>query len=57
MGTDASIAHASEAAQLQLNVFEPVIIYNLLNNMEMMERGLRTLREKCIDGITANQGM
>ncbi len=54
MGTDASIAHASEAAQLQLNVFEPVIIYNLLNNMEMMERGLRTLREKCIDGITAN---
>lgn len=54
MGTDSSIAHASEAAQLQLNVFEPLIIYNLLNNMDMMERGLTTLRTKCIDGITAN---
>ena len=55
MGTDASIAHASEAAQLQLNVFEPLIVYNLLNNMDMMERGLNTLRVKCIDGITANE--
>jgi aspartate ammonia-lyase len=54
IGTDASIAAASEAAQLQLNVFEPVIVYNLLNNMDMMERGLNTLRLKCIDGITAN---
>ena len=54
IGTDASIAAASEAAQLQLNVFEPVIVYNLLNNMDMLERGLNTLRTKCIDGITAN---
>ena len=54
MGTDASIAPPRKSRALQLNVFEPVIIYNLLNNMEMMERGLRTLREKCIDGITAN---
>ena len=49
-----SISSASEAAQLQLNVFEPIIIYNLLNNMNLMERGLKTLRTKCIDGITAN---
>ena len=33
IGTDATIAAASEAGQLQLNVFEPVIVYNLLNNM------------------------
>jgi aspartate ammonia-lyase len=54
IGTDHTIASASEAAQLQLNVFEPIIIYNLLNNMNLMERGLNTLRTKCIDGITAN---
>ena len=54
IGTDHTIASASEAAQLQLNVFEPIIIYNLLNNMNLMERGLKTLRTKCIDGITAN---
>lgn len=52
---DQAIAHASEAAQLQLNVFEPLIIYNLLNNLDMMERGLNTLRTHCIDGITANR--
>lgn len=54
IGTDQTIAAASEAGQLQLNAFEPIIIYNLLNNMNMMERGLITLRMKCIDGITAN---
>ena len=54
IGTDHTIASASEAAQLQLNVFEPVIVYNLLNNMDMMQRGLDALRVKCVDGITAN---
>ena len=54
IGTDATIAAASEAGQLQLNVFEPVIVYNLLNNMDMMQRGLDALRVKCVDGITAN---
>ena len=55
MGTDHVIATASEAAQLQLNVFEPVIAYNLLNNMTLMCNGLDTLRGKCIDGIVADE--
>ena len=55
MGTDHVIATASEAAQLQLNVFEPVIVYNLLNNLELMRNGLDTLRVRCVDGIVANE--
>jgi aspartate ammonia-lyase len=55
MGTDHVIATASEAAQLQLNVFEPVIVYNLLNNLELMRNGLDTLRERCVDGVVANE--
>jgi len=46
MGTDHVIATASEAAQLQLNVFEPIIAYNLLNNLNLMRNGLDTLRVK-----------
>ena len=55
MGTDHVIATASEAAQLQLNVFEPVIVYNLLNNLTLMKNGLDALRVKCVDGIEANE--
>ena len=55
MGADQTIATASEAAQLQLNVFEPVIVYNLLNNLKIMTNALNTLRTKCVDGITANE--
>jgi len=55
MGTDHVIATASEAAQLQLNVFEPIIAYNLLNNLNLMRNGLDTLRVKCIDGIAADE--
>ena len=55
IGADAAISMASEHAQLQLNAFEPLIVYNLLNSLDSMTNGLKVLREKCIDGITANE--
>lgn len=55
IGTDVTISMAAEAGQLQLNVMEPVIAYNLANNMMMLEKAMVTLQEKCIDGITANE--
>ena len=55
MGNDAAIAIAAEAGQLQLNVMEPVIIYALLESIELMANGIDTLTEKCILGITANE--
>eukprot|EP01048_Picozoa_sp_COSAG05_P006887 COSAG05_NODE_466_length_9533_cov_5.547806_8_plen_86_part_00 len=45
---------ASEAGQLQLNVMEPVIAYSLLTSIRLLTRGYKTLREKCVVGITAN---
>lgn len=55
IGTDVTISMAAEAGQLQLNVMEPVIAYNLANNMMMLEKAMVTLQEKCINGITANE--
>ncbi|HSO70632.1 MAG TPA: aspartate ammonia-lyase [Arachnia sp.] len=53
-GSDVTIAMASEAGQLQLNAFEPVMAHVLLQNSTWLRRAARTLRINCIDGITAN---
>ncbi|MDO4777838.1 MAG: aspartate ammonia-lyase [Cardiobacteriaceae bacterium] len=55
MGIDHSIALASEAGQLQLNVFEPVITFNLFTGLIMLSQICRTFAEKCIDGIEMNE--
>ena len=55
IGADVTITMASEGGQLQLNVFEPVIAYNLFNSINMMKNAVETLSVKCIDGITANK--
>ena len=54
IGADTACTMASEAGQLELNVMEPVIIYNVFNSIQMFTRALRTLRELCVVDITAN---
>ena len=55
IGNDITVTLASENGQLQLNVFEPIIVYNLFESINMLCRGFETLSLKCIDGITANE--
>lgn len=55
MGADLTISMAAEAGQLQLNVMEPVIAFSLFNSITYMANACRTLKDKCIDGITANE--
>ena len=54
IGGDITVTMAAEAGQLQLNVFEPVIAYRLLGSIAEMRNACVILRERCIDGITAN---
>jgi aspartate ammonia-lyase len=54
VGNDTTITMAAEAGQLELNVMEPVIAYNLFTSIDMLGRACRTLAERCINGITAN---
>jgi len=49
-----TITLAAEAGQLQLNVMEPVIAFNLFTMLEMLKRGCMVLEERCVAGITAN---
>jgi aspartate ammonia-lyase len=55
IGMDVTVTLASEAGQLQLNVMEPVIAFDLFVMLEMLQRGCRVLESKCIRGITANR--
>jgi len=54
IGNDLTITLASEAAQLELNVMEPVLVQSLTESCIWMTRGFDTLRVECIEGITAN---
>ena len=54
IGGDLTVTMAAEAGQLQLNVFEPVIAFRLLAGISSLTNACAVLRERCIDGITAN---
>jgi aspartate ammonia-lyase len=55
IGYDTTVAYASQAGQLELNVMMPVIAHDLTRALAILAPTLRALREKCIDGITANE--
>ncbi len=55
IGNDLVVTLAAEGGQLELNVFEPVIVQSLFESIEMLKNGMMTLKVRCIDGITANE--
>ncbi|MEB3055590.1 aspartate ammonia-lyase [Bacillus pseudomycoides] len=55
IGNDHTICLASEAGQLELNVMEPVLVFNLIQSISIMNNAFRVFREYCIKGITANE--
>lgn len=55
IGNDTTVTFAAEAGQLQLNVMEPVIGQAMFESIELLSNACINLRDKCIDGITANR--
>lgn len=55
IGNDHTICMASEAGQLELNVMEPVLVFNLLQSLSIMNNTLGAFQHYCIDGITADK--
>jgi aspartate ammonia-lyase len=55
MGNDLTIMAAAQAGQLELNVMMPVVAFDLLMSLTIMTNALKLLREKCVEGITANE--
>ncbi|WP_420006369.1 aspartate ammonia-lyase [Arenibacterium sp. LLYu02] len=53
VGIDVSITLAAEGGQLQLNPFEPLIAYGLLHSVKLLRNAVKTLCEKCVEGMAA----
>ena len=51
LGNDATIAFAASQGHLQLNVFKPVIIHNLLQSIRLLADGCRNFNQHCIIGL------
>ncbi len=54
MGNDLTVMLACESGQLQLNAFEPIMVANLFQSIDIMKRAMRILGDRCISGIKAN---
>ena len=55
MGNDTTITIAGASGNFELNVYKPVIIYNLLQSIRLLSDGCRSFSENCLAGITANE--
>ncbi|MBI2833215.1 MAG: aspartate ammonia-lyase [Acidobacteria bacterium] len=54
MGCDQTVAIASEAGQLELNVMMPVIAWNAIHAAKILTQAMVVLRTRCVEGIAAN---
>lgn len=54
IGLDVTVTKAVEAGQLELNVFEPIIMMSIFQEITYIRRAARTFRELAIEGITVN---
>ncbi|MCM1531774.1 MAG: aspartate ammonia-lyase [Bacteroides sp.] len=55
IGNDLTVTMAADAAQLELNVMEPVMCYAVFESIELLQNAFNTLRTLCIDGLKANE--
>ncbi len=54
LGNDVTIAIAASQGHLQLNVFKPVIIHNLLQSIGLLSAGCQNFQQHCIAGLEAD---
>ncbi len=55
IGNDHTISLATEAGQLELNVMEPVLAFNLLQSLSIMNNAFKAFTDYCLLGIKANE--
>lgn len=55
MGNQVAVSIAGSNGHMELNVFKPVLIYNLLQSIRLVGDGARNFTDKCVVGIQANE--
>ncbi len=56
MGNDAAIGFAGASGNFELNVYKPVLIYNLLQSIGLLADAADSFRRHCVAGIGADRG-
>lgn len=54
MGNDAAIGIAASQGNFELNVFKPVIIYNFLHSVRLLNDVCHSFTQHCVEGIEVN---
>ena len=55
IGTDVAVSMACEASELELNMAEPIIAFNLLFGLTLLRNAAIILNARCIAGLEANR--
>jgi fumarate hydratase, class II len=54
-GNDAAIGFAASQGNFELNVFKPVIIFNMIQSVRLLADGIKSFNDKCVKGLEANR--
>ncbi len=57
MGNDTAVAIADSQGNFELNVFKPVIIFNVLNSLNLLADTCRSFQAFCVEGLAANRAV
>lgn len=55
MGNDACVGFAGSQGQFELNTFKPLMIATVLESMELLADAAESFRERCVEGIEADE--
>ncbi|HET7693166.1 MAG TPA: aspartate ammonia-lyase [Gemmatimonadota bacterium] len=55
VGADLAVAMAAQAGQLEINVMQPVMIWEILFSIEILKNFLEVFRTGCVEGIVGHR--
>ncbi|HRD69916.1 MAG TPA: class II fumarate hydratase [Legionella sp.] len=55
LGNDTTVGIADSQGNFELNVFKPVIIYNVMHSLNLLADSCRSFQEFCVEGIEPNR--
>ncbi len=55
MGNDAAVGFAGSQGHFELNVYKPMIAYNVLQSMQLLGDAAAAFTDRCVSGIRANE--
>ncbi len=55
MGNDAAVGFGASQGNFELNVFMPVLAYNMMQSAALLSDGMRSFNENCLKGLKADR--